>query len=99
MHDFSDANTDSINQFAEVILDDSAKQYLLYPQGTVLNVRVEIGTWTKTGAFVAESLLFRAEALTSGNALMLQLEEADLGKLCITYQTGREIIRTPWQNN
>ena len=99
MHDFSDANTDSINQFAEVILDDSAKQYLLYPQGTVLNVRVEIGTWTKTGAFVADSLLFSAEALTSGNALMIQLEEADLGKLCITYQTGQEIIRTPWQNS
>lgn len=96
---FTDADTSGISQFAEAVLDASGSQYLIYPQGTVLKVRVEAGTWTKSGAFVADAAIFTAEALTEGNALMLQIREEDLGSLCITYQTGREIIRTPWQTN
>lgn len=96
---FADTDTGNFSQFAEAVLDSSGSQYLIYPQGTVLNVRVETGTWTKSGAFVADAAIFSAEALTEGNALMLQIREEDLGSLCITYQTGREIIRTPWQAN
>ena len=99
MSAFTDADTSAITQFAEAVLDSNGSQYLIYPQGTVLNIRVEMGTWTKSGAFVADAAIFTAEALTTGNALMLQLNEEDLGALCITYQTGHEIIQIPWQTN
>ena len=99
MSNFDAVDTNAFSQFAEAVLDSTGTQHLIYTQGTVLNVKVEMGTWTKSGAFIADAVIFTAEALTEGNALMLQLRDEDLGGLCITYQTGQQIIRTPWQNN
>ena len=93
--DTTDISTTS--QFAEAVLDSAGSQYVILPVGTVLNLKVETGTWTKNGTFVSETTVFATEALTEGNALLLQLQPEALGTLCITYQTGSEIVTTPWQ--
>jgi len=65
--------------------------------GTVLDLRIETGTWTRNGTFLPDATVFAAEALTEGNAVLLQLLDADLGTLCITYRTGNQNISMPWQ--
>ena len=99
MTPFADADTSQIHQYAEVVLDTAGSQYLLCPIGTALDVTVQTGSWTKNGTFLAEATVFAAEALSQGNALMLQLPTDELGSLCITYRTGSELIITPWQTN
>lgn len=99
MMPFASADTGAIDQFAEVILDEGGSQYLLLPQGTVLDVSVQTGTWTKDGAFAPDATIFVAEALSQGNALMLQLPKEALGSLHISYRSGSELIQTPWQAN
>ena len=88
----------AVNQFAEAVLDSAGSQYVILPVGTVLNLKVETGSWTKDGAFIPNATIFSAEALTEGNALLLQLQPEALGTLCITYQTSSDIIKTPWQS-
>jgi len=91
------ADITAVRQFAEVLLDNAGSQYAILPMGTVLDLRIETGTWTRNGTFLPDATVFAAEALTEGNAVLLQLLDADLGTLCITYRTGNQNISMPWQ--
>ncbi len=93
---FKDADISGISRFAEAVLDPAAPQYLLHSKGTVLDLRIELGTWMEDGSFLPNRGIFAAQALTQGNAVMLQLSQEDLTRLRITYRSGSELIQIPW---
>jgi hypothetical protein len=79
----------SFTRFAELVQDDGAKQYLLYPEGSVRNVRIETGIWSASGSFYTpQHTIFAASGLSTGDALMLQAEVTEeLPRLRISWQT------------
>ena len=99
MAEFDAAPTEDIPRYMEAVMDNGGNRYLIYVQGTVQNICVETGSWTKNGTFVPENTVFFAEALTEDIALILEMQPEHLGQLCITYQIGSNILQTPWQSN
>jgi len=93
--DFERTNIDQFQQFAEVVFDTKAAQHLLYTNGTLLNVRLEIGTWTED-TFTPDAVVFAAEALTAGDALMVQMPEDSLAQLRWGHVSGGETSTTAW---
>ena len=70
---FSEANTENLGNFAELVLDTSGEEVLLYADGTVLNVRIATGTKTEDGlAFSTGSTVFAASSLSKGDAVLIQ---------------------------
>ena len=99
MAEFDAAPTEDISRYVEAVVDNGGNRYLIYVQGTVQNICVETGSWTKNGTFISENTVFFAEALTEDIALILEMQPEHLGQLCITYQIGSNILQTPWQSN
>lgn len=93
--DFTTADMGNISRFAELILEKDAPQKLLYAEGTLLNVRIETGTWSKyTGiSFYPEATVFAATAISKGDAVMIQC--ADLSDLRLTYEANGQVVSVP----
>lgn len=87
--DFSAASTDNYSAFAELILSDGGKELLLCAEGTLLNVRIETGTWFEgSKEFTPEATVFAATAISSGDAVMIQVGSVDLR---LTYESQGQI--------
>ena len=82
--DFNDAGTEDISNFAELILDPNGKEYLLYAEGTLLNVRIDIATGDSDNKFFSgDTTVFAATAISKGDAVMIQCEDiSDLLLIC-----------------
>lgn len=93
VEDFDSANTGDISNFAELILDEKGKQVLLYAQGTMLNVRIETGSWSKdTGiSFYPDATVFAATAISKGDAVMIQC--SDLSALRLSYESQGQVYQ------
>lgn len=85
--DFADANTENITTFAELILDTTGQDYLLYADGTMLNVRIEI--ISNEGS----STVFAATAISKSDAVLIQCD--DLSSLRLTYESQGQIVSVP----
>ena len=86
--DFNQANTEEINNFAELILDTDGKEVLLYAEGTLLNVRIETGTWSEgSKEFTSTATVFAASSISKGDAVLIQY----CGDLFITYEAQGEL--------
>lgn len=89
---FDSADQDVFTQFAELILDSSGAEYLLYTDGTLQNVRLETGTWLSDGSFIPNTTVFAAAALCSADALMLQLEADTAQNLRLSYESDGNLV-------
>lgn len=88
--DFSEANAEGISNFAELILDPKGEEFLLYAQGTMLNVRIETGTWSEgSKAFTADSTVFAATAISKGDGVIIH--SGDIGDLYLTYESQGQV--------
>ena len=76
--DFNAANTEGISNFAELILDINGKEYLLYAEGTLLNVRISTDTCT----------VFAATSISKGDAVLIQCSE----DLLLTYESNSVVF-------
>ena len=86
--EFSAANTENVGNFAELILDTTGKEYLLYAEGTLLNVRIETGTWSEgSKEFTSTATVFAASSISKGDAVLIQY----CGDLFITYEAQGEL--------
>lgn len=91
--EFDPKSTEQFKQFAELILDRQGKTGLLYTDGRVFDVRIEIGQMTgaSTDAFVPTATVFAAESITAGDAIMLQNSPLKNNTaLRLTYNNGSE---------
>ena len=88
--DFSEANAEGISNFAELILDPKGKEFLLYAEGTLLNVRIETGTWSEgSKEFTSECTVFAATAISKGDGVIIH--SGDIGDLRLTYESQGQV--------
>ena len=80
--DFNAANTESISNFAELILSESGKEYLLCADGTMLNVRIEAGALSENSA---DFTVFAASSISKGDAVLIQCD--DIADLILVYES------------
>ena len=85
--EFSAVNTEDIRNFAELILDENGKEYLLYAEGTLLNVRiVSVSEHQAGGSILLNGNLFAASSISKGDAVLIQCD--DLTDLMLIYESG-----------
>jgi hypothetical protein len=91
---FQDADLNTIDQFAELVLDNKGTQYILQTNGCLKDVRIELGTWYAEGIFTPESTVFFAAELCSSDALMLQFDSNMTQGMRITYTADSMVFTT-----
>lgn len=91
---FDDANQEAFSQFAEVIIcQEDTPAMLLYTNGTICNVRLEIGSWTENGTeFFPEATVFAAEALSVGDGVLLYATQQQLAAMRLTYEASGQTV-------
>ncbi len=89
------AADESFDHFAELILQNDGSKKLLYAEGTLLNVRIETGSWSEyTGiSFYPEATVFAASSISKGDAVLIQCD--DLSNLRLTYESQDQIVSVP----
>lgn len=76
---FSAANTENITTFAELILDANGQEVLLRAEGTLLNARIESGSWNEgTKTFSPEATVFATTVISGGDGVLIQCGNFDL---------------------
>lgn len=85
-----DVDLDSFSQFAEAILEDDGEHVVLHTQGLVENLTLEIGQWdTDAIYFLPQAVIFTANTLTPGDAILLYTQFSDtMPHLRLTYTSG-----------
>lgn len=87
-----EADLSRFNQFAEVILDQSGDQYLLYPDSRVYDIRIEKGSYYGS-YFVPDATVFAAETIAPGEGIMVQTATDDNSiNLRVSYHNGSETV-------
>lgn len=91
---FAEADQSKFSKYAELILDDSGDNVLLYTNSAVQNVRIDIGEWSASGAYyTAQHTIFAASTLTSSDAILIEATlTPSLPVLRISYQTSAETV-------
>ena len=88
------AAAENITRFAELILDKDGTQKLLYAQGTLLNVRIETGSWSADRSeFTPEATVFAATAISKGDGVTIQC--GDFSSLRLTYESQGQVLSVP----
>lgn len=91
---FQSVEQGQFSQFAELILSTEAEPLLLSTEGTVSNIRIELGSLTTDSGFTAEATVFAAESLSAEEAIMLQADLSETAPaLRLTYNSENETIR------
>ena len=95
IQDFATANKDNVTNFSELILDANGKEHLLQADGTLLNVRIETGSWSagENPYYIPEACVFAATAISKGDAVLIQCD--DLSNLLLTYETNGQLWSVP----
>lgn len=69
---YADADLTSIERCAELVTEPEGTEILLYPSGTVTDLRIDQGYWDMDGiCFFADSTVFASPQLSSGDAIMV----------------------------
>ncbi len=76
------------DHIAELIADHEGSRYCLTTDGTIQNLRLRLGEWNDLGDFSPTATIFAAQALTEHTALLLQISEDWIDKLCISFESG-----------
>lgn len=85
---FEETDTTNYNQLAEVVLDEDGSRMLVATDGTLFKLRLEIGSWSDgSNAFTSVATVFATEAITVGNAVIIQAKPETLANLRLTYET------------
>ena len=91
---FDPTESAQFDRFAELLLHTDGEQVLLYAEGTLLNVRIETGTWSADGkAFTPDAAVFAATAISKGDAVMIQCK--DFSQLRLSYEAQGQLYQMP----
>lgn len=89
---FNDDDTSHLTQFAELTLDVDGEELLLYTQGTIQDVRLEIGIWLDNNTFRSDAVVMAAATLCPGDAVILRASSGNIANMRLTYQSGNTLI-------
>ncbi len=75
---FSQANIFAFQNFAEIIQDSDGEEVLLYTDGTITDLRFEVGSWnTDDMQFVPAATIFACDGIWESSAVLLQIQFPD----------------------
>lgn len=85
-----DIDLDNFSQFGEAILEEDGEHVVLYTNGLVENLTLELGQWDSDGiSFFPTATVFAADTLTPGDAVLLYTMFADvMPHLRLRYTSG-----------
>lgn len=83
------------DSFAEVVIEESDTQFLLYTSSCIRNLRIELGAYTEDGAFLPEATIFAAPTLCAGDGVVLDATLETTQDLRFTYESNGETISGP----
>lgn len=88
----SEIDTSSFTQLPKITLNESGESFLLYADGAISDVQIEIGTWNEDGSvFFPTSTVFAAVSITPGDGIIVQAFIPDtMPSIRITYANGAE---------
>ena len=91
---FTENASAKFTQFAEVVLDASGDNILLYTDHYIQDIRIVSGSWSADGnTFTPECTVFAADGLTQHDAIMLQTTlNPSAPTLQISYTTGENTV-------
>lgn len=69
-------------RITEVILQNDGTEYFLVPDGTALNVQLQVGALSNGGGSYT---VYAATAITQGDAVMLQIDDTAKAEITISY--------------
>ncbi len=76
---FSQANLFDFQSFAEVIQDTSGEEVLLFTDGTITDIHLEIGSWNEDGTlFTPTATIFACDGIWKSTAILLQIQFPDV---------------------
>lgn len=87
---FQEADLDAFAQFAELMIDKDGQQYLLYTDGCLTDLRIQLGYRLDDGSFIEEATLFTAPAISAGKGIVIHANADTVQKLRIAYNVGSE---------
>lgn len=80
-------------QFPEVVLESGGEKILIYADGSVYNVRLEVGGPSYGGSFAPDYTALAVYSLTPGDALVIEADiPEDSPRLRLTYTSGEETV-------
>lgn len=82
------ADTADFTQIAELVIDSDAEQYLIYTDGTLFDVRVEMCSADDNAESMQTTTIFAAASVSVGDALVIQCTPETLSSLQLGYQSG-----------
>lgn len=90
---YAEADADNFTQTAQVILDETGERFLMYADGAVLDVKIEVGTWTNVRTeFTPTCTVLSCNSLTPQDAIIVQdLIPEQLPALRISYRSGSDV--------
>lgn len=75
---FNEADLTKFDHFAELIHNPDARQWLLWVDHAIYDVRLELGHWdSEANRFIADSSIFAANCMAEGDALSLRCNLSD----------------------
>lgn len=90
---FTEADLDQFTQISEVILANEGEKLLLFADGAVRDVRIDIIAMDDMTGYETANTVFATYTLTPGDGILLQANITDSSqKLRIRYATGTEIV-------
>ena len=89
---FDSADLEQFQQFSEVILEKDGQQYLLYTDGCLQDLRIQLGSRLDDGSFIAEATVFTTPALCSGDGVVIRFGNETADNLLLTYTDCGEVI-------
>lgn len=96
---FHTETASAFSQIAEVILHENGTKQLLHTDGTVYNVKLEVGTF-QADNFQPEATVYLANSLTATDAIMLEYQLTDQKTFRVSYfgQNGETKFFFPEEN-
>lgn len=90
---FDEADLNSFEQFAEVVLSESGESQVFYTDGLLYDITIDIGRMNSAGTvFTHETTVFAASSLTPGTGIVLQADRDTY--IRITYTANGQTVQT-----
>lgn len=89
---FDISNSSRFNNMAEIHLANGANNYVIYPEGTVENIYVNISGDNRT---MPEYTVFAAFEMSDKDAIVIDLEEEMVERITIRYASNQSISEIP----
>ena len=92
MQPFQEIDFEQFDAFAELTIDTSGVQHVLFTNGCIQNLRLEFVSYTADGTALPEATVFAAPFLCVGDGIVLESAADTAENLHLTYVANGETL-------